>query len=215
MRYNLSRIFGVVVGIPVATISFFASLFALDIQMIFDVLIGGGGFVLGYVPTQRLTSKNYLNELGLSRKDYRYIHHQINAAQSKIKRIFKAFIKVRSIQDFKLVNDIYRLTRTINQIVREKPNQFYQIESFYYSHIDHALNLVESYTHLAKMPMKSAADQQALHQTRITLEEIKRTLIADLKRLNERHYNQLDTEMRLSKLYLNEKEKEHANGTKQ
>ncbi|AVQ33198.1 5-bromo-4-chloroindolyl phosphate hydrolase [Staphylococcus muscae] len=215
MRYNLSRILGVVVGIPVATVSFIASTIGLDIQWIFDLLIGGAGFVLGYVPTQRLSSKNYLNELGLSRKDYRYIHHQMNVAQGKVKRIFKSFINVRSIQDFKLVNDIYRLARTINQIVRQKPNQFYQIESFYYSHIDHALNLIENYTHLSKMPMKSAADQQALYQTRITLEEIKRTLIADLKRVNEPRYNQLDTEMRLSKLYLNEKNKEHANDTKQ
>lgn len=214
MRYNLSRILGIIVGIPVATLSFFASVIGLDIQWIFDVLIGSAGFVVGYVPTQRLSSKSYLNELGLSRKDYRYIRHQMNAAQSKVKRIFKAFINVRSIRDFKLVNDIYRLARTINQIVRQQPNQFYNIESFYYSHIDNALNLVESYTHLAKMPMKSSADQQALHQTRITLEEIKRTLIADLKRVNEQHYNQLDTEMRLTKLYKQNHAKEYDNERK-
>ncbi|MCS4485407.1 5-bromo-4-chloroindolyl phosphate hydrolysis family protein [Staphylococcus americanisciuri] len=214
MRYNLSRIFGIFVGIPIAVASFFTSVIGLDIQFFFDLLIGAAGFVVGYVPTQRLTSKSYLNELGLTRKDYRYIRHQINTAQNKVKRIFKAFINVRSIQDFKLVNDIYRLTRTINQIVRQQPNHFYHIESFYYSHIDHALNLVESYTHLAKMPMKSTADQQALHQTRITLEEVKRTLIADLKRVNEQHYNQLDTEMRLSKLYQHHYEKEYDNETK-
>ncbi|KIX89777.1 5-bromo-4-chloroindolyl phosphate hydrolase [Staphylococcus microti] len=214
MRYNLSRILGIIVGIPVATLSFLASVFGLDIQFIFDLLIGSAGFVLGYVPTQRLSSKSYLNELGLTRKDYRYIRHQMNAAQGKVKRIFKTFINVRSIQDFKLVNDIYRLSRTINQIVRQQPNQFYYIESFYYSHIDNALNLVESYTHLAKMPMKSSADQQALHQTRITLEEIKRTLIADLKRVNEQHYNQLDTEMRLTKLYKKDKAKEYDNERK-
>ncbi|QLK86195.1 5-bromo-4-chloroindolyl phosphate hydrolysis family protein [Staphylococcus sp. 17KM0847] len=213
MRYNLSRVLGVVVGLPVSAIAFFTSIIGFDFHFLLDMFVGIFGFAMGYVPTQRLTSKNYLDELGLTRKDYRYIRHQSNAAQNKVKRIFKTFINVRSIQDFKLVNDIYRLTRTINQIVRQKPNQFYRIESFYYSHIDNALHLVESYTHLAKMPMKSAEEQQMLHQTRITLEEIKRTLVADLKRVNEQHYEQIDTEIRLNKLYQQNKDKEYENET--
>ncbi|MEM5616195.1 5-bromo-4-chloroindolyl phosphate hydrolysis family protein [Staphylococcus haemolyticus] len=31
---------------------------------------------------------------------------------------------------------------------------FFKVESFFYSHIDNALNLIESYTRLAKMPKK-------------------------------------------------------------
>ena len=47
---------------------------------------------------------------------------------------------------------------------------------------------------LAKMPKKSINEQQKLEQTRITLDEVKRTLIADLKRLNEDDYERLDIE---------------------
>ena len=209
MRYQISRLFGGLVGIPVGVIAFFTSILTFDISFIYDMLIGSAGFVLGYIPTQRLTSKSYLKELKLSRKDYRYINHQVNTAQSKIKRIFKTFIKVRSINDFKLVNDIYRISKTVNMTVRQRPNQFFNVESFYYTHIDNALNLIESYTRLAKMPVKSQDERQMLQQTRITLEEVRRTLVADLKQVNAQDYEQLDTEMRLNKIYQNRKEMEH------
>lgn len=42
-----------------------------------------------------------------------------------------------------------------------------------------------------------------LEQTRITLDEVKRTLIADLKRINEDDYERLDVEMELNKLEQN------------
>ncbi|WP_188349121.1 5-bromo-4-chloroindolyl phosphate hydrolysis family protein, partial [Staphylococcus aureus] len=48
---------------------------------------------------------------------------------------------------------------------------------------------------------KSINEQQKLEQTRITLDEVKRTLIADLKRLNEDDYERLDIEMKLNKLH--------------
>ena len=76
---------------------------------------------------------------------------------------------------------------------------FFKVESFFYSHIDNALNLIESYTRLAKMP-KTIEEKQKLEQTRITLDEVKRTLIADLKRINEDDYERLDVEMELNKL---------------
>ena len=50
------------------------------------------------------------------------------------------------------------------------------------------------------MPKKSDKEKQKLEQTRITLDEVKRTLIADLKRLNEDDYERLDIEMELNRL---------------
>ncbi|EMW2212906.1 5-bromo-4-chloroindolyl phosphate hydrolysis family protein [Staphylococcus pseudintermedius] len=210
MRYLLSRVWGAVVGVPVAVIAFFTSAI-LDFTFLIDFVIGIAGFVVGYVPTQRLTSRAYLKEMNLTRKDYHYIMHQINLVQNKNKRILKSFIKVRSIQDFKLVNDIYRLSRTINSSIKQRPFQFFNIESFYYSHIDNALNLIESYTRLAKMPLKADNERQMLQQTRITLEEVKRTLIADLKQVNAQDYEQLDTEMRLNEMYQRRHVKEMEN----
>ena len=49
---------------------------------------------------------------------------------------------------------------------------------------------------------KTIEEKQKLEQTRITLDEVKRTLI-DLKRINEDDYERLDVEMELNKLEQN------------
>lgn len=124
MRYNISRVLGAMVGIPVAIIAWMVSIFGFDLSFIIDGVIGLGGFVLSYFPTQRLTSRKYLNEIGLTRKEYRYVRSQLNQAQSKIRLILKSFINIRSIKDFRQVNDIYRISRSIYMSVRQRPGMF-------------------------------------------------------------------------------------------
>lgn len=200
MRYNISRIFGTIIALPTAVIAWFASIFALDIYFIFDVLVAAATFIVFYFPTQRLTSRKYLREIGLSRRDYHFVNGQLNNAQDKIRRIFKTFVNVRSIKDFKQVNEIYRISRAIYFAVKQRPGSFFKVESFFYSHIDNALNLIEAYTRLSKSPKKSKEEKQKLEQTRITLDEVKRTLVADLRRINDEDYSQLDIEMELNKI---------------
>lgn len=200
MRYNISRLFGVLVGIPVAFIVWMVTVFAWDLSFLIYAIVGAGGFLLSYFPTQRLTSRKYLNEIGLSRRDYRYVRTQLNQAQLKIRTILKSFMNIRSIKDFRQVNDIYRISRSIYTSIKQRPGIFFKVEGFFYSHLDNALNLVDSYTRLSRMPRKSKEEKQKLEQTRITLDEVKRTLIADLKRLNEEDYERLDVEMELNKL---------------
>ncbi|PNZ65882.1 5-bromo-4-chloroindolyl phosphate hydrolase [Staphylococcus croceilyticus] len=203
MRYNISRFIGVLVGIPVAIISWAVSIFGFDLSFILDALIGIGMFFVSYFPTQRLTSKKYLTEIGLSRRDYRFVRNQLNQSQDKIRNILRSYVNVRSLKDFRQINDIYRISKSIHVAVKQRPGLFFKVESFFYSHIDNALNLIESYTRLSKMPKKSATEKQKLEQTRITLDEVKRTLIADLKRLNEDDYERLDVEMELNRLEQN------------
>ena len=200
MRYNISRLFGVLVGIPVAFIVWMVTVFAWDLSFLIYAIVGAGGFLLSYFPTQRLTSRKYLNEIGLSRRDYRYVRTQLNQAQLKIRTILKSFMNIRSIKDFRQVNDIYRISRSIYTSIKQRPGTFFKVEGFFYSHLDNALNLVDSYTRLSRMPRKSKEEKQKLEQTRITLDEVKRTLSADLKRLNEEDYERLDVEMELNKL---------------
>ncbi|MEM5616196.1 5-bromo-4-chloroindolyl phosphate hydrolysis family protein [Staphylococcus haemolyticus] len=63
---------------------------------------------MSYFPTQRLTSRKYLTEIGLSRRDYHYVSNHLKQAQDKIRTILKSFVNVRSIQDFRQINDIYK-----------------------------------------------------------------------------------------------------------
>jgi len=200
LRYNISRILGTMVALPVAIIAWIVSIFALDIYFIFDLLISVATFIIFYFPTQRLTSRKYLSEIGLTRRDYHFVNGQLNNAQDKIRRIFKTFVNVRSIKDFRQVNEIYRISRAIYFAVKQQPGQFFKVESFFYSHIDNALNLIEAYTRLSKSPKKSKEEKQKLEQTRITLDEVKRTLEADLRRINDEDYSRLDIEMELNKL---------------
>ncbi|NCA39518.1 5-bromo-4-chloroindolyl phosphate hydrolase, partial [Streptococcus equi] len=64
MRYNISRLLGVIVGIPVAMVSWMVSVFGFDFSFIIDALVGIGMFFVSYFPTQRLTSRKYLTEIG-------------------------------------------------------------------------------------------------------------------------------------------------------
>ena len=187
------------VGIPVAFIVWMVTVFAWDLSFLIDAIVGAGGFLLSYFPTQRLTSRKYLNEIGLSRRDYRYVRTRKQSSPIKIRTILKSFMNIRSIKDFRQVNDIYRISRSIYTSIKQRPGMFFKVEGFFYSHLDNALNLVDSYTRLSRMPRKSK-EKQKLEQTRITLDEVKRTLIADLKRLNEEDYERLDVEMELNKL---------------
>ncbi|MCE5089660.1 5-bromo-4-chloroindolyl phosphate hydrolase [Staphylococcus devriesei] len=200
MKYNISRLLGVIVGVPVAFVSWIVSVFGFDLSFIIDGLIGVGMFFVSYFPTQRLTSNKYLAEIGLSRRDYRFVRTHLNQSQDKIRNILKSFINVRSLKDFRQINDIYRISKSIHFAVKQRPALFFKVESFFYSHIDNALNLIDSYTRLSKMPKKTIEEKQKLEQTRITLDEVKRTLIADLKRINEDDYERLDVEMELNRL---------------
>ena len=111
MRYNISRLFGVLVGIPVAFIVWMVTVFAWDLSFLIDAIVGAGGFLLSYFPTQRLTSRKYLNEIGLSRRDYRYVRTQLNQAQLKIRTILKSFMNIRSIKilDKSMIFTVYHV----------------------------------------------------------------------------------------------------------
>ena len=146
----------------------------------------------------KIDIQKYLNEIGLSRRDYRFVNQQLNQSHNKI-RILKSYINIRTIKDFRQINDIYKISKSIHYAVKQRPSSFFKVESFFYSHIDNALNLIDAYTVYLKC-QKSDKEKQKLEQTRITLDEVKRTLITDLKRLNEDDYERLDIEMELNRL---------------
>ena len=83
VRYTISRIFGVLVGTPIAIISCIVSIFVLDISFLLDALIGLSMFC--FLPTQRLTSRKYLIDIGLSRRDYRFVRQQLSISHKNPK----------------------------------------------------------------------------------------------------------------------------------
>lgn len=131
VRYNISHIFGVLVGIPVAFLTSIFGMIALDVSFLIDMSTGIVGFLMTYLPIQKLTSRKYLNEIGLTRKDYRYIRNQLNHTHQKLRGILKTYVNIRSIKDFRQINDIYQISRSIYTTVRQRPASFYKVEGFF------------------------------------------------------------------------------------
>ena len=67
---------------------------------------------------------------------------QLNQSHNKIRNILKSYINIRSIKDFRQINDIYKISKSIHFAVKQRPSSFFKVESFFYSHIDNALNLL-------------------------------------------------------------------------
>lgn len=198
MKYNLSYVLGALLAVPISLIAFLFSVFQLDLHYLIDMGVFIGSYIFSFMPIQWFSSRKYLKEMGLTRREYHFIKKQLNEAQPKLKRLYKNYMRVRSYNEFKNLNEVAKLARTIYNTVKQSPEKFYTVESFFYSHLDNTVNLIDNYTMLQRMPNKSKEEKAKLKQTKLTIDENKRTLVADLKQLNESSYHQLDIEMELA-----------------
>lgn len=124
----------------------------------------------------RLLVKKY----GLTMAEYRHIRSQLKEAKGKLKQLNGYFIKVRSVRAFKQLFDMNRLAKRIFQIVNNNPKKFYHAESFFYAHLDTAVQLTSKYTLLVSQPVKATDVQIALQETRETLLELNEVMEQDL-----------------------------------
>ncbi len=182
------------IALPVGILTATTSSLFLDISNMIDIMIGAGGFTVTYIPSQNYLFNKQLNEYGLVKSEYQYIREQLKDARTKVNRLKKSYINVRSLKDAKLVFDINRLVNTIHDTVEDDPKQFFGVQQFYHSHLDSAVNTVEHYLHLYKMPGKSRDERMKLHEARITLLEIKRSLESDVSTMNKSGYQALELE---------------------
>lgn len=200
MKYNTSYVLGAIFAIPVALITGFISISFFQLDMWIDAIIMLMGYLGAYFPIQITTGRKYLTEMGITKQDYKYIRNQLKIAEPKIKLLMAQFKKVRSINDFRNVNEINKLARVIFKTVQRQPRKFFKVDSFFFSHLDNTVNLLDQFLYLSRMPHKTNEDKQMLYHARLTLEELKRTLQADLKALNGEDFNQMKVEIDLAGL---------------
>lgn len=200
MKYDMSYYIGAILAVPIAIIVGFISMnfFALDNWIDWSLMVVA--YIGTYIPVQWKTSNDYLREQKLTRREFKYVRKHLNESKPKIKTLLSHYTKVRSIADFKQVNEINRLARTIYKTVQKDPNRFFKVDSFFFSHLDNAVNLVNQYVHLVRMPHKSAEERNQINAAKITLEELKRTLQADLRALTKDDYAQMSVEIDLAKI---------------
>ncbi|WP_414054937.1 5-bromo-4-chloroindolyl phosphate hydrolysis family protein [Macrococcus equi] len=200
MKYNASHIMGAIFAVPIALVTGFISMNFFHFDMWIDSLIIAAGYFGAYLPVQITTGNKYLQEMGVTKQEYKYIRKQIKIAEPKIKQLLIQYKKVRSVTDFKNVNEINKLARTIFKTVQRNPGKFFSVDSFFFSHLDNTVNLLDQFLYLSRMPHKTAEDKQLLYNARLTLEELKRTLQADLKALNSSDFHQMKVEIDLASL---------------
>ncbi|MDJ1111891.1 5-bromo-4-chloroindolyl phosphate hydrolysis family protein [Macrococcus sp. S115] len=201
MKYNTSYILGAILAIPVAIITGIISMNIFQFEMWLDTLIMFGSYIMTFLPVQQKAAHTYLKEIGLSKNDYKYVRKQLKIAEPKIKHLLVQYKKVRSLSELKNVNEINKLARVIFKNVQKSPSKFFNVDSFFFSHLDNTVNLLNEYLYLSRMPHKTKEDQQLLNHARLTLDELKRTLQADLRALNKESYETMRVEINLADNY--------------
>lgn len=194
MKFNISHWTASLVSVPVAIVSSVISMIALDIHLIYDMMIGAGAFFAAYLPTQSVSMGRQLEDYGLTKSEYKYINTQLKEAREKLARLRKSYYSIRTLKDAKLIYDINRLIRSVLKSVEDDPKKFFSIQQFFHSNLDSAVNTIEQYLYLYKMPGKSKDEKIKLHETRLSLLELKRTIEANMSFMNQSTYQSLDVE---------------------
>ncbi|AOV07703.1 5-bromo-4-chloroindolyl phosphate hydrolysis family protein [Sporosarcina ureilytica] len=140
------------------------------------VIYFASSFTIKQIQIQSTTKK-----LGMKRSEYNYIKGQLHEARRKLKRLNSYYGKVRSVQAFRQLHEMNLLSRKIINIVKTNPQKFYQVENFFYAHLDSAVELTSKYAILVNQPLKDKDIQVALQDTRETLNDVSEQLERDLR----------------------------------
>lgn len=118
---------------------------------------------------------------GLTRVEFKHVDEQLKIANQKIAVLNKYYLQVRSMNSFKQLHEIARVSKNIVKLVRAEPAKFFAAESFFYAHLDSAVTLTEKYSLLSRQPVKDSELTIALADTRETLNDLTDLLKLDLK----------------------------------
>jgi len=152
-------------------------------------------YLSGTFTIKQFQISSTLKKLGMNRSEYNYIKDQMSGARVKLKRLNGYYGKVRSVQAFRQLHDMNMLSRRILAIVREHPKKFYDVESFFYAHLDSAVELTANYSMLVNQPLKDKELQIALQNTRTTLSDVNKQLEQDLRDVLSSDMERLQVEL--------------------
>lgn len=200
MKRNFSHFIASVIAVPAGLVVWLLSSNVLDIHMFLDVVAGIGGFGVSYLPAQRISHNKHLEKLKLTNSEYKYIKEQLAQAKEHTNRLRSSYMNIRSLKDAKMVFDINRIVKTIISSVEDDPRQFFSVQQFFHSNLETAVNTIEKYLYLYKMPGKSKNERIQLHETRLSMLELKRTLQSNLSHMNQSSYQDLNVERDLIKM---------------
>ncbi|WP_058306387.1 5-bromo-4-chloroindolyl phosphate hydrolysis family protein [Gracilibacillus massiliensis] len=203
----LSIVIGIFFTIPMMSIIWLISFFAIDLSFWLSSLISliGAGLTTSVIFISiyfRFLKKNQLRM-----KDYHYIRKNLAEANLKIHRMQKALFAVRNLFFLKENMELLRVIKKIYRVTKKDPKRFFQGEEFYFSHLDSAVELTEKYALLSTQPKKNVEIEQVLDQTRHTLKDIKTSIEKDLHHILSDDIEQLQFEVDFAKYTTKQKER--------
>lgn len=193
-------------SIPIFIGSWIGLQSGLDLHFALDGLLSVGSYGVSNQLIKMVQSRMIVTKHGLTMAEFRHIKRQLKDAKIKLKQLNSYFIKVRSIRAFKQLYEMNRLAKRIFQIVKTNPKKFYQAESFFYAHLETAVELTSKYTLLVSQPVKAPDVQIALQETRDTLLELNHAMEKDLRQVLSSDIEHLKMELDFAKISLKKQE---------
>lgn len=166
---------------PASFLTWFTLIGATGLNFFVCSAIGIGLYAGGNLAFKELQMRSALKQLGMSRSELKHIQYQLSESKQKVKRLSNMYGQVRSIQAFRQVYDMTSMARRIIKIVQTNPRKFYQVENFFYAHLDSAVELTSKYGLLVNQPLKDQEIKVALQHTRETLSDLSQELEKDLR----------------------------------
>lgn len=187
------------IAIPVASVTWLVSFLAFNQTLLPSIAWAGGGGLLAYGTSSIYMKYRFLKKHRLTRKEFQYIEKNLQEAKRKIYRLHKTLLSIRHIPSLTQRIELSRLIRKIYGLTKKEPKRFYQAERFYFSHLDSAVELTEKYVFLSSQPKKNPEMEQALAETRRTLEELNQLIEEDLYQVISDDIDELHFEIDVAK----------------
>ncbi|MFJ7972474.1 5-bromo-4-chloroindolyl phosphate hydrolysis family protein [Psychrobacillus sp. NPDC096389] len=195
-----------IINIPIMFIAWFVFFFPLDIGYFISSALAIGVYLVSNFSIKKIQHRRIMKKHQLTHSEYFHIQKQLKEAKAKIRTLNSHYLKVRSFSSFKQLFDMNRLAKRIISLVKENPRKFYQVEKFFYAHLDSAVELTSKYTLLVSQPMKNHDLKIALADTRETLESMNAIMEDDLKDVLASDIEHLKMELDFAKLSVRKKE---------
>ena len=186
------------VSLPIMGVMFPVLYLGAEIGLLASGAVAAGTYLASNTTIKQVQFSSTSKELGMTRSEYKHVIKQVQEA--KVKRLQSHYYRVRSISSFKQLMEMTKIANKIIMVVQQNPRKFYLAESFFYSHLDSAMELTEKYALLVGQPVKDRDMRIALQDTRETLQSMNRVMENDLKRVLSADVEQLRMELDYAKL---------------
>lgn len=183
----------------IGVVSWFVYFFAFHAGFFISFLYAIGTGAVVFFGSKYFFKWRHMKGARLSYKEYKYIHTHLREGKIKIRRIQRNMFRAGGFTQALKNYDVIKTIRKIHSIVSKDPIRFYEIEPFYYTHLDSLAELMDRYVFLDSQPVKTAEISTSLKETKRTIEEMSKTIDDDLKQLLEKDVQALQLEIEVAK----------------